>query len=129
MDPSPDRLQGLRILVAEDELLILLDIETMLHAIGCTIVGPVATVAAALAVIDQQAIDGALLDMNLHGQRITPAAEKLAARGIPFVLCTGYGREPRDEAVVRDAPRLTKPIDPAQLRTAMRAAFLNRSRE
>ena len=123
MSPSPGKLQGLRILVAEDEALILMDIEDMLHDMGCEIVGPVATLDAALAAIRQNDLDGALMDMRLHGERITPAAEELVARGVCFILCTGYGRNPDDEAVIRDAPRLTKPFTLDGLRTAMMDAF------
>jgi CheY-like chemotaxis protein len=123
MLPSPDRLQGLRILVAEDEALILMEIEDMLHDIGCEIVGPVATLDAALSTIRQNDLDGALLDMSLHGERITPAAEELRARGVRVILCTGYGREAGDEAVIREAPRLTKPFTLARLRAAMNEAF------
>ena len=124
MSPSPEKLQGLRILVAEDEALVLMDIENMLHDFGCRIVGPVATVEAALTAIRENDLDGALLDMSLHGERITPAAEVLLARGIPFLLCTGYGRESGDEAAIRDAPRLTKPFSMESLRTAMGEAFV-----
>jgi CheY-like chemotaxis protein len=123
MSHSPETLQGLRILVAEDEVLILMEIEDMLREIGCEIVGPVATVDAALAAIRRNDLDGALLDMSLHGERITPAAEELVARGVPFVLCTGYGREAGDEAAIKDAPRLTKPFSLGSLRAAMDAAF------
>jgi CheY-like chemotaxis protein len=123
MSPSPDKLQGLRILVAEDEALILIEIEDMLREIGCEVVGPVATVNAALAAIRGNDLDGALLDMSLHGERITPAAEELLARGVRFILCTGYGREAGDEAVIRDAPRLTKPFNAGNLRAAMYEAF------
>ncbi len=124
MSLSTEKLAGLRILVAEDEMLILLDIENMLDDIGCEIAGPVATVDAALATIRRNDLDGALLDMSLHGKRITPVAEELVARGVPFVLCTGYGREPNDEAVIRDAPRLTKPFSTGSLRAAMNEAFI-----
>lgn len=123
MTLSAENLKGLRILVAEDEMLILLDIEDMLHEFGCEIVGPVATVEAALATIRKNDLDGALLDMSLHGERITPAAEELLARGVPFVLCTGYGRESRDEAAIRDAPRLNKPFTQESLSAAMSDAF------
>jgi CheY-like chemotaxis protein len=124
MSPPPEKLKGLRILVAEDEALILMEIENILLDHECEIVGPVATVEAALTVIRQSALDGALLDMSLHGERITPAAEELVARGVPFVLCTGYGREPCDEAAIRDAPRLTKPFSRESLRAAMNEAFM-----
>lgn len=123
MEPAGDILKGLRILVAEDEFLILMDIENMLCELGCEIVGPVATVDAALDAIGRQPMDGALLDINLNGKRITPAAEELAVRGIPFVLCSGYGSEPRDEAVIRDALRLTKPFNLDSLRAMMEKAF------
>lgn len=123
MEATAETLKGLRIFVAEDEFLILLDIENMLNELECDIVGSAATVEAALEAIDQYAVDGALLDMNLQGKRITPVAEELAARGIPFILCSGYGREPRDEAVIRVAPRLTKPFNLNSLRSIMNQAF------
>lgn len=118
-------LQGLRILVAEDELLVLMVLENMLREIGCQIVGPVATVEAAIEAIRQGGIDGALLDMNLHGDRITPAAEELVAQRIPFLLCTGYGRNPCEEPVIRDAPRLTKPFRLDDLHAALVTTFVN----
>ena len=123
MSPSPEKLHGLRILVAEDEALILLDIEDMLHDLGCEIVGPVATVDAAMSAIRQSAMDGAILDVSLHGERITPAADALRARGIRFILCTGYGRNPDDEPAIRDAPRLAKPFTLDSLRAAVTDAF------
>ena len=128
MAPNLEKLQGLRILVAEDELLVLLVLENMLREIGCEVVGPVATVDAALDAISRGGIDGALLDMNLHGRRITPAVEELVARGVPFLLCTGYGRSPREEPVIRDAPRLTKPFNLENLRTAVGAIFIDAAR-
>jgi CheY-like chemotaxis protein len=123
MSLSRETLQGLRILVAEDEALVLMEIEDILYDFGCEIVGPVATVDDALAAIRQNDLDGALLDMSLHGDRITPAAEELLARGVRFILCTGYGRELGDEAVIKDAPRLTKPFNASSLRAAMVETF------
>ena len=64
MAPNLEKLQGLRILVAEDELLVLLVLENMLREIGCEVVGPVATVDAALDAISRGGIDGALLEEN-----------------------------------------------------------------
>ncbi|ASY62157.1 Two-component system regulatory protein [Sinorhizobium sojae CCBAU 05684] len=82
MSPSLEKLPGLRILVAEDLALILLEMEDMLSEIGCEIVGPVATVETAFAAIRQNDLDSALLDMSLHGERITPIAEEFLARGV-----------------------------------------------
>ena len=120
---SLPKLEGLRILIAEDEALILMEIEDMLLEMKCRIVGPAATVDATLEAIRENEIDGALLDMSLHGKHITPAADALVARGVPFVLCTGYAREDGDEAAIRNAPRLTKPFTMQTLRAAMDDAF------
>lgn len=109
--------------MAEDEALILMDLQAMLGDLGCEVVGPVATVDAALAVTRQNELDGALLDINLHGERITPAAEELVARSVRFILCTGYGRNLDDEPAIRDAPRLTKPFTLYSLRAAMTSVF------
>lgn len=97
-------------------------IEDMLHELGCTIVGPVSTVATAVAAIQENELDGALLDMNLRGEHILPAAETLLARGVPFLLVTGYVNA--DNApTLHDAPRLTKPFNLQGLGAAMTEQF------
>lgn len=126
MAPSFEKLHGLRILVAEDETLVLMEIEDLLRELECEIVGPVSTVGAAVAAIRQNDLDGALLDMNLHGERIAPAAEQLVARGVPFLLVTGYASRVGDEPALKDAPRLTKPISLHKLGAAMSDAFSRR---
>ena len=45
MEARPEKLHGLRILVVEDEALVLMEFEDMLRELGCEIVGPVSTVA------------------------------------------------------------------------------------
>jgi CheY-like chemotaxis protein len=112
-------LQGLRVLVVEDEFLVAMDIQLMLARLGCEVVGPCGDLAAALGAAETRALDLALLDINLRGQPVTPVADVLAARGVPFVFCTGYrldqlaGRYP-------SAPRLMKPFQIADLDAALR---------
>jgi CheY-like chemotaxis protein len=86
-------LSGMRVMVAEDELLIAMLIEDVLADAGCLLVGPFCNVSDALAAARDATIDIALLDVNLRGQKIYPAAEALAARRIPFLLLSGYGRD------------------------------------
>lgn len=126
MAPSFEKLQGLRILVAEDEPLVLMEIEDMLRELECEIVGPASTVKAAVAAICQNDLDGALLDMNLRGERVAPAAEELLARGVPFLLVTGYASRAGDEPALKDAPRLHKPFSLHSLGAAMSNAFARR---
>ena len=84
-------LSGRRILVVEDEMLILMMIESMLADLGCDSVTAAATVDQALALIDAQVFDAAMLDVNLKGDSSRPVADALAARGIPFIFSTGNG--------------------------------------
>ncbi len=85
------RLNGLRVLVLEDETIVLVMIEDLLGDLGCRIVGPAGTVAEALALAEAGGFDAALLDLNLgRGETSYPVADALAQRGIPFAFVTGY---------------------------------------
>ena len=63
-------------------------------------------------------VDAALLDINLAGEHIYPAAEILRARNIPMVFATGYGTQGVDPAW-RDCPILQKPFLIQQLERAL----------
>jgi len=108
-------LDGLRVLVVEDTLLVAEVIAEILEEGGGTVVGPVARVERALDLICEAPVDAAVLDINLAGELSFPIAAELAARDIPYVFLTGYD----DEAVVppayRAAPRLAKPFQAREL--------------
>jgi len=102
-------LSGRHLLVVEDEMMTLMLIEDMLADLGCESVATAATVEQAIALIDAQAFDAAMLDMNLNGSKSHAVADALAARGVPFVFSTGYsGHDMRDG--YRDRPLLKKPF-------------------
>lgn len=84
-------LNGKRILVVEDEALIAVMVEDMLTDMGSSVVGPAATIEAALKLAGAETIDAAVLDVNVRGERIDPVADALFARGIPMLFATGYG--------------------------------------
>ncbi|SOD93409.1 response regulator [Caenispirillum bisanense] len=127
MDGRSEALRGLRILVAEDEMLVLMEIEDMLGELGCVVVARASTVAAALAMADDTALDGALLDMNLRRESILPVAEKLMARNVPFFFITGYAGRAGETPILADALRLTKPFTKRVLSNAMVQAFAGRN--
>lgn len=84
-------LSGCNILIVEDEFFIALELEDAFVGAGASVIGPVATVAEALALLDRApALDAAVLDINLQGEMIFPVADRLLARDIPFVFATGY---------------------------------------
>ena len=113
-------LSGRRVLVVEDEMLVLIMIEDMLADLGCKLVSSAATVEKALALINAQVFDAALLDVNLNGDDSQPVAEALSARGVPFVYSTGNTGHRLREGY-SDRPVLKKPFKYEEL-----AAILGR---
>jgi CheY-like chemotaxis protein len=110
MDKS---LSGPRVLVVEDEMMVLMLIEDVLADFGCESVTAAATVDQALALIDAQGFDVAMLDVNLNGHKSYPVADALAVRGVPFFFSTGYSDHVGD--VYPDRPVLHKPFQSEKL--------------
>jgi len=113
--PVPDKLlSGRRILVVEDEMLVLMNIEYLLADLGCESVTAAATVDQALVLLEAQVFDAALLDVNLNGRESYPVADALGALGVPFAFTTGYsGEGMRDD--YRDRAVLRKPYQQEEL--------------
>jgi DNA-binding NtrC family response regulator len=105
---------GRRVFVVEDEMIVAWLLEDMLVELGCMVVGPAASVKEAFAMIDAEAIDVAVLDVNLNGEMSYPIADALAARDVPFVFVTGYDKERMLEGY-RTFPALQKPFHRAEL--------------
>ena len=102
-------LNGLRVLVVEDEMMVSMLIEDMLTDLGCTVIGPAARLDEAMELASKGGIDCAVLDVNLGGQPIFPLADYLRAQGAPFAFATGYGDAGLRE-VDRGSPVLQKPF-------------------
>jgi len=107
-------LEGLSILVVEDEQLVAMLVEDALIDAGATVIGPAATLASALALVAESTPDLAVMDMNLAGTSATPIADRLAALGVPFLVATGYGAAGLPPGHP-DAPVLAKPFDPGEM--------------
>lgn len=112
MDAPP--LAGLRVLIVEDEPLVAMELEMLLEDAGATPVGPATTCAEAIASAARNRPHLALLDGNLHGEKVDKVAAAFDAAGIGFAFVSGYGREHLPEDF-RDRPVVTKPFDPPQL--------------
>jgi CheY-like chemotaxis protein len=106
---------GQKVLVVEDEYLIARDLSETLEQAGIRVVGPVATLDAAMALLDRHDdIAGAVLDVKLRGGAVYPVAEALRLRGVPFVLATGYDLETIAPAF-RNAIHCEKPVDASKV--------------
>ena len=103
-------------------MLVLLNVEDMLADLGCTSVSAAATVDQALALIDAQAFDAAMVDVNLDGRMSYAVADALAARGVPFVFSTGYSGQSLKDGY-RDRPVLGKPYRNADLVKVLTSLF------
>lgn len=117
----PD-ISGRRILVVEDERLLALDLQDILEGWGCKVIGPAASALAALALIEGNPPEAAILDVHLRGETSEPVADALLAQGRPFLVLTAYQR--RDlPGVLGDAPLLRKPVDEKKLQLELASLF------
>lgn len=117
--PTP-RYDGMRVLLVEDQIIVAMEMEDILRGFGCAVVGPVGTLEAAIRLAREAVLDAAILDVDLDGQKVFPVAEELQARGIPFVLATGYGESSLPENW-RGLRRLTKPFRREHIEAIMRS--------
>jgi DNA-binding response OmpR family regulator len=121
-DEAQDSLQGLRILLVEDDPLICLDLETSLSDLGATVTA-VCDVAASLKIIAAATLDFAVLDFDLGVETSEPIAKAALYRKVPFLYLSGYSD--RDQRFTRwpNATILVKPISAATIARHIRAAM------
>lgn len=81
-----------RVLIVEDEMCLALMLEDILVEAGYDVL-KAARLPAALKLAQSEPIDAAILDINLAGTRVFPAADALRLRGIPFLFTSGYGED------------------------------------
>lgn len=118
------KVEGMKVIIVEDAILLAMELEAGLAEAGAEVVGSAALVEEAMALVDLP-MDAAVLDCSLNGVSVTPVAEALAARGVPFLFATGYG-EAGSAPEGFDAPIIRKPYDVAQI-TAALAEIIGRS--
>jgi len=112
----------IRIPLVEDEALIALMLEDMVEGMGCAVTGLAPRISLGVSMADTGQFDVAILDVNVAGENIEPVADRLMAKGVPFLFATGYG-----EAGVplrhRGRPVVVKPFRTDQLEAAIQKAM------
>lgn len=115
-------LDGLRVLLVEDEAIVSFLVEQMLVDLGCTAVWHAGSVADALKTLDRERPDAAVLDVNLGGEKAFPVADHLDDAGVPFIFATGYRQTGMPKKWV-SKPLLNKPFNRERLAAALQAAL------
>jgi DNA-binding NtrC family response regulator len=136
LSPAPT-LEGLRVLVVDDEMIIALDIESALAEAGAVVVGPACDVAEALELVNREPLSAAVLDVRLGAGTVEPVAEALFERGVPFVFYSGqvrgeasFCRWPKATFVAKPSPSrvLTEAVRRAASRSPAEAPITTKSR-
>ncbi|USU07385.1 response regulator [Sphingomonadaceae bacterium OTU29MARTA1] len=109
---------GPAVLVVEDEWLIADMVAQAVRDAGYRVLGPVASVAQAQALLARYRCDAALLDLNLGGDRGYALIDQLRARRVPCLLVTGYSRDDLPERY-RDHALVGKPAESETLISAL----------
>jgi len=111
-----ERLLGRHILIVEDEAMLALELQFAFEDEGAVVVGPASSLASALEIIASgEAIDAAILDVNVAGYEVFPAAHLLQARGTPFIFHTGHASRGELESLFPGALTCIKPTKSEQL--------------
>jgi CheY-like chemotaxis protein len=110
---------GGRILVVEDDLLVVAELVDTLYAMGADVVGPIANLEKAFERLERlSGFVGAVLDVSVQGKLVFPLADELTRRSIPFVFSSGYDDSvvPPEYASIR---RFSKPADDREIAAAL----------
>lgn len=127
--PPPEALQRpLRILVVEDNALVAMGVEMAVEQLGWRVVGPAGHLSAALSLAASEALDAAVLDVNLDGAMVFPVAEVLRGRGVPFLFATGYDTPSVLPDMFRDVATVSKPFSTDDLMRALGALVASTAR-
>jgi CheY-like chemotaxis protein len=120
-------MQGVSIFLVEDESLIRMMIVEMLEELGHRVVAEAGSIQAAEPLARTSVFDLAVFDINIAGFNISPIAEIVAARGLPFIFVTGYGPAGRP-VLFEDKPVLRKPFLISDFATFINSALSDSSR-
>ncbi|MFU0507637.1 response regulator [Pseudaminobacter sp. NGMCC 1.201702] len=118
-------LNGMRILLVEDEALVAMSVEDMLADLGCEVAASASTIDEAFDKAQAGGFECALLDVSLGGKAVFPVAEMLSERGIPLAFASGYGRAALPEAF-QNYPIVSKPFQLEDLAAALSTAMANK---
>jgi CheY-like chemotaxis protein len=119
-------LQGLSVLLLEDNLIVALEAEDLLRTLGASSIATASSIGAAAEICETTSIGFAVLDVNLGFENSLSFAARLRSANTPFVFASGYSeQEVPGESRVSELT-VSKPYNLESLRGAI-ALTLSRS--
>lgn len=116
LDPEASaRLSGLRILVAEDEPLVSMEMEDVILEHGGVPIGPFASLTELLKAVEAGGYDVAILDVRLGREESFPAADRLRTKGVPFIFHSSHADRGDLFGAYPEAALCKKPCAPERL--------------
>ncbi|UOM34108.1 response regulator [Acuticoccus sp. I52.16.1] len=110
-----------RILIVEDEALIGFTLKMLFEdEFGFEVLGPIGRLDEAVRAAREETVSFAILDVNIIGGEVFPAADILQARGIPFIFHTGHGVKNELRSIYAGSEVLSKPTPDDALMSAVR---------
>ena len=122
---SGNKQRTVRVLIVEDEPIIALGLEDVLIDAGFQIAGVAGKLEKALSLVESGVCDVAIVDANLTGVSASPIAIALAARGVPFIVLSGYSPD-QVQGVFPGALFVQKPCRPELLLETLNTLLLDR---
>ena len=111
-----------KVLIVEDNYVVATHLAAAMEDDGFKVIGPVDTAESAVCRIDEEALDGALLDVGLREGSAVDVARALRAHGVSFVIVSGYSRDTLPTEL-KDAPYVGKPMGQSELIQTARLTF------
>ena len=116
-----DDLEGISVLLVEDEALLAIDVTAIIEMAGGRVVGPAYSLRQGFRWIDRAKFDCAMLDINLHDELVFELADALIERGIPIIFLSSHSLNIAPPHL-RERPLVHKPFSTHSLIKAIQAA-------
>ena len=112
-----------KVLVAEDEAVVALDLQMMIEDWGARVLGPCATTRAAMRKIAQDLPDAAVLDVMLADGEVYELADRLRDAGVALVFHSGHADPAELLARYPEASVCPKPAYPSEIEAKLESVL------